>query len=326
MTRTLNSTVGSVYAKTPARLHLGFMDMHGGTGRMFGCVGLAIKNRGFILSARQAKSFSVTGENEEAVTKLALAFCKSKDLSPTVSIKVHRSIPRHLGLGSGTQLALAVGAVLSCHFRLPFSPREVARLFKRGQRSGIGIGTFEHGGLIVDGGKTNDDQPPPVIARLDFPQSWRILLISDQTPRIFGKTEFQAFEKLPAFKPSCAGFLCRQVLMKLLPAVREEDFCSFAAAVTAMQMSLGDYFSAVQGSRFTSPGISAAITKLADHKVTGYGQSSWGPTAFVFTRNEDHAEKIASLLKHEDGLKLSVEQVANHGNRVGKGEPSRTFS
>ncbi len=303
------------------------MDMHGGTGRMFGCVGLAIRNRGFVISAHQAKSFSVSGDNGEVITKLALTFCTHKGLNPEVSIKVHRTMPRHHGLGSGTQLALGVGALLSRHFRLPFSPREAASLFNRGQRSGIGIGTFEHGGLIVDGGKTKNELPPPIVTRLNFPESWRVLLISDQTMnRVFGETEFLAFKKLPAFKSSCAGFLCRQVLMKLLPAVCEENFRSFAAAVTAMQMSLGDYFAPIQGSRFSSPGISAAIAKLADNGITGYGQSSWGPTAFVFARSQLHAEKIASLLGRENELKLSVERVANRGNRVGKGKLPYTFA
>ena len=56
---------------------------------------------------------------------------------------------RPMRLGSGTQLALAVAAALRALHGYPLDPREDAVLLDRGARSGIGIGIFEQGGLVV---------------------------------------------------------------------------------------------------------------------------------------------------------------------------------
>lgn len=50
---------------------------------------------------------------------------------------------------------------------------------ERGIRSGIGIGAFRSGGLLVDGGRGLETDIPPIISRMDFPQQWRILLVFD---------------------------------------------------------------------------------------------------------------------------------------------------
>ena len=53
-------------------------------------------------------------------------------------------------------MALAVGTAISKLYQLPLGLREIAALTERGARSGIGIGAFAQGGLIVDGGRIVD--------------------------------------------------------------------------------------------------------------------------------------------------------------------------
>ena len=94
--------------------------------------------------------------------------------------RVERAIPAHAGLGSGTQLGLAVGLGLARLLGRHETAADLATLLDRGARSGIGVGAFTRGGFLVDGGKATDDAaPPPVIARLAFPAPWRLLLILD---------------------------------------------------------------------------------------------------------------------------------------------------
>jgi len=54
------------------------------------------------------------------------------------------------------------------------------------------------GGLIVDGGRGADGGPPPVIARLPYPEAWRIVLILDPSMAgVHGTREVEAFRDLP---------------------------------------------------------------------------------------------------------------------------------
>ena len=50
-----------VSVNAPARLHLGFLDLHGGLGRKFGSLGLSIHNVETALTAEYADDIDVTG-------------------------------------------------------------------------------------------------------------------------------------------------------------------------------------------------------------------------------------------------------------------------
>ena len=97
-------------------------------------------------------------------------------------------------------------------------------------------------GVLVDAG-VRDDKPPTLIFHHPFPSAWRILLIMTKGhDGLHGASEHAAFERLPQFSKSCAGVLSRTVLMKLMPAVVEQDFVSFAQAVYKLQATMKDYF------------------------------------------------------------------------------------
>ena len=55
----------------------------------------------------------------------------------------------------------------------------IARLLQRGGRSGIGIGAFEQGGFILDGGRGADDAATAGNRAAGLPGRWRILLVFD---------------------------------------------------------------------------------------------------------------------------------------------------
>ena len=87
---------------------------------------------------------------------------------------VAKAIPAHAGLGSGTQLAVAIGAGLLKLEGLSRASAELGETAERGARSAIGMAAFEAGGFIVDGGRGPRRAPaarPPL--RVPFPESWR---------------------------------------------------------------------------------------------------------------------------------------------------------
>src|SRR5690606_12370632 len=139
---------------------------------------------------------------------------------PPVAIRVEEAIPPHAGLGSGTQLALAIGAGLVRLYGLDLGARAIAALTERGARSGIGVGTFEQGGFVLDGGRDPSGGTPPVLLRTEFPHAWRFILVLDaQASGLHGVDEQEAFARLPPFPAERAAHLCRLVLMRLLPAL-----------------------------------------------------------------------------------------------------------
>jgi predicted sugar kinase len=230
------SPYASVEVTVPARLHLGFLDLDGGLGRRFGSLGITLDGPYTRLrlgpSAAPAGAGPSAGRGLDFVARLA----RDLGLNARVRLVVDEAIPEHVGLGSGTQMALAAGVGFARLNDLALDAREVAWRLGRGARSGIGIGAFAEGGVLVDGGPGPDGAPPPVLCRLPFPEAWRLLLVFDRRFRgKHGADEGDAFSRLPPFPAERAGRLCRLMLMAALPALAERRLDFFAAAVAELQ-------------------------------------------------------------------------------------------
>ena len=237
-------------------------------------------------------------------------------LEPEHRLTVEAVSPAHSGLGSGTQLALAVAAALRRFYGLPFDVRGDAERLGRGGRSGVGIGLFEQGGVVLDGGRTRESGPAPILARLPFPEDWRIVLVSDPAAAgIHGERELKAFADLPAFPQTLAAHLCHLVILRMLPSLIEHDIRAFGSAVTEVQAVVGDWFSAAQGGRFASPDVARVMDTLAGAGAHGIGQSSWGPTGFTFAESEAEAERLVSRLEAARGAGSVTWQVVRGNNK-----------
>ncbi len=246
--------------------------------------------------------------------------CAHLGLSGHYAVDIAQAMPSHAGLGSGTQLALAVAAALRRLEGLPDDLRGDAQHLERGARSGIGIGLFSQGGLVIDGGRGKRAEPPPLLTRMPVPEAWRVLLVLDRDRAgLSGPQERSAFDALAPMNPSVSGAICRLVLMQALPALAEADLAGFGSAITAIQNHAGDYFAPSQGGRFTSPLVGDAMRVLAQAGATGIGQSSWGPTGFAFAANDSEANGLALNLQQRGMTKrldLLVCRVLNHGALV----------
>ena len=244
-----------VSVRAPARLHMGFVDLHGGTGRRYGSLGLALDEPSTRVRMEPAPRVVAEGPDAARAARYACALAERFALSGGARIEIEAAIPPHAGLGSGTQLALAVGAGMAKLFDLDVRTVEIAAALDRGARSGLGIGLFDQGGFVVDGGSAGDGVPPPVIARQPFPSEWRILLAYDRGRQgVHGEAEIEEFAALLEFPEIDAAELCRLVLMCALPGVVRTDLDAFGDAIGRIQARVGDHFAGVQGGRFASPG------------------------------------------------------------------------
>lgn len=290
------------WVKTGARLHLGQLDLNGSLGRLYGGLGLAIEEPLLEITAERNNtlSFINTASEKNRLTKIANKYLEYYGL-PGVKIKLIQSLPSHSGLGSGTQLSLALGFAITRVYGLQPPLIELAAITDReSSRSGIGVAAFENGGFIIDGGKAiGETRPvdsvevPPILARIPFPEDWVIVLILPyKEEKIFGIKEERAFGNLPPMPEEMSGDICRLLLMKLLPSLIEKDLESFGQAVTNIQKQVGDYFAPAQGGQYASSRGFQIADFLLSQGVTGIGQSSWGPTIYGFIRKENQVDLL----------------------------------
>lgn len=316
-----NHAESHVSVRAPARLHMGFVDLHGGVGRRYGSLGLALERPSTRVRLEPARRVVAEGPDAARAAHYAAVLAERFDLSGGARIDVEEAIPPHAGLGSGTQLALAVGTGMAKLFDLDLRTVEIAAALDRGARSGLGIGLFDRGGFVVDGGSAGDGVPPPVIARQPFPSEWRLLLVFDRTREgVHGEAEIEKFAALLRFPEADAAELCRLLLMCGLPGVVEADLDAFGDAVGRIQARVGDHFAGAQGGRFASPGVSRVLEWLGSRGLKAIGQSSWGPTGFAVCPSEPIANRLMAEAEarfgSEPGLDFAVTRGHNRGARI----------
>jgi beta-ribofuranosylaminobenzene 5'-phosphate synthase len=310
----------SVRVSSPARLHLGFLDLNGTTGRKFGSLGLAVNSHITSLTAQKSASMNISapaGNNQvckrtEAIVQIfyqTLGHLVAEE-NKGVEINFEQLIPEHAGLGSGTQLNLVIGTALCKLHNIDASTQEIAAKLGRGARSGIGISTFDMGGFIVDGGLKPNTTVPPVLMHQNFPHDWRIVLIMDhQHQGVHGQQEKLAFTELSPFPLQNSQAICHLSLMQLLPALVEQDIDQFGAALTQIQFLIGDHFAPAQGGRYTSPLVAQLLNHAQQLGHQGIAQTSWGPTGCVFAKDQIQAEKlVTNLTEYANSTINSIQQ------------------
>jgi beta-ribofuranosylaminobenzene 5'-phosphate synthase len=314
-------TIAGFNVTAPARLHLGFLDLSGGLGRTYGSIGLAVDAPSTEITVIRAGDFAAPGPESDRVLQILRRSAEALGARHRYRAEVKRAIPPHAGLGSGTQLALAISSAIMRLEGLATSPQELGNLAGRGARSSIGMAAFESGGFIIDGGRGAKDRPPPILVQTDFPDAWRALLVFDPKAQgAHGDREAKAFAALPPFPETQAANLCRLVLMRLLPAIKETDIEAFGSALTEIQEIVGRHFASAQGgSPWTSPAVGRLVRRLAEAGAVGIGQTSWGPTGFAFTGTETAAARLYDSLVGDataGGLELMIVRGRNTGARM----------
>jgi beta-RFAP synthase len=322
----------SVRISTPSRLHFGLLSLPSGPAhwpdvdgrqvvpaRHFGGVGLMIERPGVHLSIEPATRWSAHGCLAQRALAYAQRFGENvADRATTFPcrIVVECCAPEHAGLGTGTQLGLAVAAALSEVWGLENMPAaELARRVGRGTRSALGIRGFEQGGFLVEGGKSPASDVAPLLVRVAFPQQWRIIVILPPGQGMHGACERTAFEHLAAEpgQRQQTEALCRLVLLGMLPALAEGDLAAFSESLYDFNRRAGELFRPVQCGRYSHPQTAQIVDYLRHQGIAGVGQSSWGPAIFAVVERESAAQlalRLASDLGVDPGA-VVVSQAAN---------------
>jgi beta-ribofuranosylaminobenzene 5'-phosphate synthase len=313
--------VTTVRVEAPARLHLGMLAVPGDGERRFGGLGVSVSRPALVLEARPADELSAEGADAERALMFARRCQEALGLTGGAHLRVVEAIPPHVGLGSGTKLALAVAqALATLHGRTVDAP-ELAQAVGRAARSAVGTWTFALGGLVVEGGvRRGEDRPAALLAHHPMPEEWRLVLVVPHAePGLSGVAEEEAFGRLvPSAERSAA--IAHLVLTSLLPALVEREVGEFGAALTRVQELVGDAFAPVQGGRF-HPQAAPLVEALLRGGAAGAGQSSWGPAAYGVVGSEAAGRELARRMQDEVDADVELVTFDNRGARVERSPP-----
>ena len=320
-----------VIIHTPSRIHVSLIDMHGGSGRVDGGVGITLDNPGILLEAELSPVLCVAGgdpSTQERAGRIAADVIDKIGVSGSVAITIRNQYPAHLGLGSESQLSLAVARAIAELHGCNITVTELARLAGRGGTSGIGTAAFDYGGFIVDGGHrygiggeksdfrpsaaSRGISPPPVLVRHDFPPDWKILLAIPSVPAgASGTAEIDIFRDHCPVPLSEVRELCHEVMMRMLPGIVERDLDLFGSAVNIVQQ-IG--FKKVELS-LQPPEVTDLLGILREAGAAGAGLSSFGPAVYAIGDTDMRSiEKAAqSSMNEGNGGSTIITAARNTG-------------
>ncbi len=317
--------------RAPARLHLGMLSFGVPGIRAYGGVGVMIDRPGVYLRITRGQPaaggrFHATGPLGDRAVAFAISCAAAWRLGDEAActIEVLQVPESHAGLGSGTQLALAVAAGMRQLFRpnYPLADQtarrftaseavELARGVGRGRRSCVGIYGFGGGGLIVEGGRfvpadrgRDDDATrsfSPLLARVPLPAAWRCVVFGMRDAiGLHGDAEKQAFASLPPVPREISAELSRIALMELWPAAVEGQFAEFSDALLRYGLLAGKPFEQASSCLPYAQSMAHLIERLQAWGVRGCGQSSWGPTVMACCESDQAADSLVSRFASTD--------------------------
>ena len=231
---------------SPARIHLGFLELDQTLPRFFGSMGLTVSNFCFEVQISKSKNLNVVTEHENLKKKTLDIFYKFKKKYDVnfCNIKIKKIIPSHIGLGSGTQFSLTIGYLISKINNLNISIDEIALFLNRGNRSGIGVQSFKEGGFTIDIGKKKDANNLPLkLTNIKWPQNWKIILLFDlKGDNVFGENEISKFREVNKRYRSKLNYNYSTLFLKILPGIIEKDFNSFTEGIQLIQNNMSEIF------------------------------------------------------------------------------------
>ncbi len=312
-----------VRVTTPSRLHFGLFSFGRTEGRQYGGVGMMVERPGLRLTIERADNTHAEGPLAERAVEFVRQVTERVEHSRAKTdyrIVIEASPPDHIGLGTGTQLGLAVAAGVLRLSKLELSPPdELARLAGRGGRSAVGTYGFLHGGLLMEAGKNPGDTISPLIDRVELPDAWRFVLIRPlEATGLSGEDEQQAFATLPPVPDSVTQELFAEAKQTLLPAATNKNYDAFSRSLGHYSRLAGECFAARQGGPYAGERAKRMIDLLRSLGVEGVGQSSWGPTLFALQPDQGAAERLAAKLQSlaEDPLNIVITPPANRGATI----------
>jgi beta-RFAP synthase len=300
----------SVRIETGSRLHFGLLD----TVDPFGGIGVMIERPLTEVVVSPSDRFVCDHQDQIRIREIVQRVAEFAELPelPKCHVEIKSRPQAHCGLGSGTQLALAVAEAVCRCLSIRCDPISIAaQMAMRGQRSAVGVHGYFRGGLIFE----SADEPSAINSmrgRVELPGDWCVGLFrpSQVLQGVSGEFEREQFANLLPAGAESRSALSR-IVSQILKAGKQGCFATFASAVQQYNYESGKLFEAVQGGPYNGPAVTRVVNELIDQGANGVGQSSWGPGVFAWCESQREAEALADSLSAETSL-VAITRPRNH--------------
>lgn len=302
-----------------SRLHFGLLEIHPEAPHCFGGIGLMIDKPSVRLTLRwkQEKGLPDSGPLvsgwadrywQDRFEKVYGQYRARTGSSVSGVLELTRAPSAHIGLGSGTQFACAVSAILNSSASMAglneYSAGESLLIDSgRGLRSHIGLHGFLHGHLLVDQGQGASQRPPVETSRIrlqSFPQDWRIILIyEDVYLGDFGEDEQAIFDACSKRENPRREQMLELIEQQILPCLQDDDFQGASQAIGNYGELAGEIFRPAVGDAYRSRRIRYWVDTIRGMGIQGVGQSSWGPVVFALVQDDPQAHWLVDRIKSE---------------------------
>ncbi|KAA1259669.1 hypothetical protein LF1_22040 [Rubripirellula obstinata] len=312
---------GCITVTTGSRLHFGLLR----TGSPFGGLGVMIDQPQNVISIEPSDYWQCDRQHSDRVMPIArrLAEHLESDQLPDCKLRIQQGLNSHCGLGSGTQLSLAVAEGLCRFANIEIPPLEIAiDIAERGKRSAVGVHGYFSGGLIYESPSLQDQSSERslnrLIQRIELPDSWRIAFLlpplSDES--ISGEDEAECFARLGNEEAKQTNQLRQAIEEQIIPAARTSDFEMFCDAVTDYNQRSGKLFADVQGGSYNGEEVTTLIQTLQGLGLKGVGQSSWGPGVFTWFDSQGSLEQFQHQSPGDRYRIMATSRVKNVGRTL----------
>jgi len=303
----------SLRITTPCRIHLSLIDENGYTGRVDGGIGLMLDRPNVVLEAsNSAREFKIEAhkyyrESIEVINEIASKVFKRYNISnKNFHFNLKRYFPSHVGLGSKTQLSLAIAtAIMKLKKLNHLTHEDLTKLVERGGTSGIGWKGFKTGGFILDGGHdfgkgkeketflpssaSTSVNPALTIFRHNIPENWRFVLVIPNVKKgAYGDEEISVFQNYAPIPRNEVNEVSHQVIMKILPGIIKNDLKCFGEGLRRIQ-NLG--FKKIE-LELQHEIVKDLLKFFRNYGLKAYGMSSFGPSVVGIVESDLEAETL----------------------------------
>ncbi|MEM1879970.1 MAG: GHMP kinase [Desulfurococcaceae archaeon] len=308
--------VRKLVLESPARIHFGLVNPFNRNYRLYVSAGVTIEEPKTVVVVDVDKPLHIEGCREEEVEKRLKPVIEEFGLTRGY-VRIESCIPKHVGLGSTTQLLLTtVHALLIANNILGVNLVNIAEKLQIGKVSGVGTYAYMYGGFVVDSGKTSEREFPKLLLRLPFPEEWRFVVVIPRGRGLDEKKEAEIFERGADTPVELVWQASFTLFHELVPSLLDGDFDRFAKALGRLQEVVGSMFSKYQGGVYASYS-QTAVEALRRAGALGVGQSSWGPTVYAVTRSHEEALGVyAKVKEYLREAEVFIAKPRNTGVRI----------
>lgn len=312
------------------RLHFALFDLGTATPRLYGGAGVAISGPTTVVTARQADRTVISGaehldtRGQSDLDQIVRRFLSARSLPPA-AVEVETMPTQHVGLGTKTTVTLSALTAVSQELGADVTAQDLQRASGRGGTSGIGIHSFFHGGLIIDGGQPgrsarvyapSSARPPadvpPMLCRIDMPLSWTMILLLPLAGQCHaGLAEAAVFDAMTPVPDGEVGLAVAFGLLGVAASAMSSDFDGFSRGLSSLQR-VGFKAREIEAQ---SSGVRELMTALQAIPRCAVGMSSMGPLVFAVVEQEnvEGREAVATIGRDHAATVLGEVAARNAG-------------